>query len=262
MANSAQPTPASTTAWRQDELAHDPHRHADKAGKVRSMFSAIAPSYDLNNRVHSLWQDVRWRAFAVRQADVRPGDVVLDVACGTGDLTQAFARTAATKVTGLDFTPAMLDHARVKQRSQHPDIAAKLTYIEGDAMDLSAIASASVDIVSIAFGIRNVSDPPKALREFARVLRPGGRLVILEFERPKNPIIRWFNDAYCGKVMPLTATLIARDRSGAYRYLPRSVSTFYSQEQMTQLVRDAGLTDVAAFPLSMGICICYRAVKA
>lgn len=262
MANSAQPTSPPNAAWRQDELARDPHQHADKAGKVRSMFSAIADSYDLNNRVHSLWQDVRWRNLAVRQADVRPGDIVLDVACGTGDLTQAFARTAAAKVTGLDFTPAMLDRARVKQQSQDPSVASKITYVEGDAMDLASIASASVDVVSIAFGIRNVSDPAKALREFARVLRPGGRLVILEFERPKNPLIRWFNDAYCGKVMPFTATLIARDRSGAYSYLPRSVSTFYSQEQMTQLVRDAGLSDVAAFPLSMGICICYRAVKA
>lgn len=225
------------------------------------MFTAIARSYDLNNRVHSLWQDVRWRNFAVAKAAVKPGDTVLDAACGTGDLTQAFARTHAAKVTGLDFTPAMLDFARQKQRALPAEIASKVTYIEGDAMALP-LADASVDVVSIAFGIRNVTDGPRALREFARVLRPGGRLVILEFERPSNPVVRWFNDFYCGQVMPRTATMISGDKSGAYKYLPKSVATYVTREQMLNDLTKSGLIRPEAWSLSMGICICYRATKA
>lgn len=252
--------PSPAPAWADAELAN-PHANAEKAGKVRGMFTAIAGSYDLNNRLHSLWQDVRWRNFAVRQARVNPGETVLDVACGTGDLTQAFARTAAAKVTGLDFTPAMLDFARVKQRSLPADIAPKVTYIEGDAMALP-LPDASVDVVSIAFGIRNVSDSMRALREFARVLRPGGRLVILEFERPRNPLVRWFNDFYCGQIMPRTATMISGDKSGAYKYLPKSVATYVSREQMLQNLATVGLTDGKSWSLSLGICTCYRAHKA
>src|SRR5436190_16645456 len=104
---------ADGAAWRGPELS-DPHASPEKAGKVRRMFSAIAGSYDLNNRVHSLWQDQRWRRCAVKTADVKAGDAVLDVACGTGDLTQLFARSGAGKVVGVDFTPAMLDVARRK----------------------------------------------------------------------------------------------------------------------------------------------------
>ncbi len=149
------------------------------------MFTAIAGSYDLNNRLHSLWQDVRWRNFAVRQAQVNTGETVLDVACGTGDLTQAFARTAAAKVTGLDFTPVMLDHARIKQQALRPEVSAKVTYIEGDAMALP-LPDASVDVVSIAFGIRNVSDSMRA-RELRVSCAPEG---VLSFWSLNDPGIR------------------------------------------------------------------------
>ncbi|MDX2132864.1 MAG: bifunctional demethylmenaquinone methyltransferase/2-methoxy-6-polyprenyl-1,4-benzoquinol methylase UbiE [Planctomycetota bacterium] len=240
--------------WRDAELAN-PHAHADKSAKVRAMFGAIARSYDLNNAVHSLGQDRRWRNFAVRQAAVRPGDVVLDVACGTGALTRAFAaRSPASLVIGADYTRAMLDIAA----RDRPD--ARTTYIEADAMRLP-MADASVDVVSIAFGIRNVQDPRRALGEFARVLRPGGRLVVLEFDRPRNAVVRWFNDLYCGRVMPRTATWLSGDRSGAYRYLPASVGAFMSREQMVDAIRQAGCTDVTATPLSWGICVCYRAIR-
>lgn len=264
--NTASSSPTAAAArdgavWVDSELA-SPHVNQDKHAKVQRMFGAIARSYDLNNRLHSLWQDQRWRKYAVRVADVRPGETVLDVACGTGDLSQAFARfTQAAFVQGLDFTPEMLDLAKAK-RKELPEVeSGRLAYMEGDAQRLP-FADASFDVVSIAFGIRNVADPDLAIREFARVLRPRGRLVILEFERPRNPLIGWFNDFYCGQIMPRTATWISRDSSGAYRYLPKSVGTFWSRERMHESMANAGFSGLSATPLSMGICVCYRGQRA
>jgi demethylmenaquinone methyltransferase/2-methoxy-6-polyprenyl-1,4-benzoquinol methylase len=222
------------------------------------MFGAIAGKYDINNRIHSLWRDQAWRRYAVRAAGVGPQDVVVDVACGTGDLTEGFARAGAAKVTGVDFTPEMLRIAEAKRRRF--STGDRVTYVEGDAQQLS-FPDASADVVSIAFGIRNVASPERAIAEFARILRPGGRLVILEFDRPTFAPARWLNDLYCGWVMPRTATLISGDRSGAYKYLPKSVGTFMSRAAMCELLSKHGFRDVSARPLTLGICVCYRAVR-
>lgn len=251
--------PRSPGAWVESEL-RNPHILTQKAEKVRGMFGAIAGSYDLNNRVHSLWRDQAWRRYAVRTAKVQPRDVVLDVACGTGDLTQAFATTDAAQVIGLDFTPPMLDVARIKQRRLAGEHAAKLTYVEGDAQALN-FADSSFDILSIAFGIRNVASPQLALAEFFRVLRPGGRLVILEFDRPRFAPLRWFNDFYCGWVMPRTATLVSGDTSGAYRYLPASVGAFMSRAALVDLIASSGFQQVSDRGLTLGVCVCYLAHK-
>lgn len=223
------------------------------------MFAAIAKSYDLNNRVHSLWQDQMWRRFAVRRAEVKPTDIALDVACGTGDLSQALAKAGAAKVLGLDFTFEMLEIARHKagglRATSHPD---RITYMQGDAQQLP-LADSSADVVTIAFGIRNVLNPARAIREFRRVLRPGGRLVVLEFAEPRFAPVRWFNSLYCRQIMPRTATWIAGDKSGAYKYLPKSVATFVSPDQMCGTIRDSGFASVKTDSLSMGICMCYTA---
>lgn len=248
-------------AWTAADLQQNPHVRADKPARVRAMFAAIAESYDLNNRLHSLGRDQAWRRYAVRAADVTPGAQVLDVACGTGDLTEAFARSAAAHVIGVDFTAEMLDIARRKQPRRLPAVAAaKVSYEQGDAMALR-FPDAQFDVVSIAFGIRNVLEPARALSEFARVLKPGGRLIVLEFDRPGWFPARQLNDLYCGWIMPRTATWISGDRSGAYRYLPKSVGTFMARAEMRAALERAGFAQVSARALTLGICVCYRGVK-
>src|SRR5439155_2466312 len=191
------------TAWDAGLLAN-PHAVADKRQRVRKMFAAIAPSYDLNNRLHSLWQDQRWRRKAVKLAEVKANDVVVDVACGTGDLAFEFARSIRKaiigdrcpewlreeeipkRVVGVDFTFEMLPIARQKTPEiswsgvTNSDPAALVdgffkhnVWINGDAQSLP-LPDESADVVSIAFGIRNVQTPAAALREFHRILRPGG----------------------------------------------------------------------------------------
>ena len=247
-------------AW-HDQLLANPHAVADKRRRVRDMFAAIAPSYDINNRLHSLWQDQRWRRKAVKLAEVKPGDQVVDVACGTGDLTFAFedvlARLPADfhNVLGIDFTYAMLPIAARKAQRLHQDTCA--SFINGDAQSLP-LPNESADVVSIAFGIRNVQDPAAAIREFHRILRPGGRVIVLEFSLPTNRLLRGLYNFYFRHVLPRTATLISGDKTGAYKYLPESVNTFIGREQMLGLMRDAGFVDVQQFPMTFGVCVCYR----
>ncbi len=249
-------TSAAPPAWDGAHLT-DPHHAPDKAQRVRQMFAAVAHRYDLNNRVHSFWQGQVWRRRAVAACRVKTTDIVLDVACGTGDLSLAFAHARARCVLGVDFTHEMLTHAMEKVSTQSH---ANIHLADGDAMRLP-VADASVDVVSIAFGLRNVVDPAAACREFARVLKPGGRLMVLEFTMPANRLIRAGYRLYFDHLMPRTASWISRDSSGAYRYLPKSVSTFASPPEVTGLIRDAGLQMTGMTSLTLGIATIYLAQK-
>lgn len=248
------------TAWSSADLAASPHAVPDKQERVRRMFASIAGSYDLNNRVHSFGLDQRWRRFTVKQAGVKPGDKVLDCACGTGDLSRLFADSGASKVVGLDYTEEMLAVARDKRGQSVGSVAREIEYVRGDAQALP-FADATFDVVSIAFGIRNVQDPARAAADFCRVLKPGGRLVVLEFDRPSNGLVRWGNDLYTRRIMPLTATLISGDKSGAYKYLPKSVETFLGRDEMKAMLLKAGFREATFTPLTFGVCVCHRAVK-
>lgn len=221
------------------------------------MFAAIAPRYDLNNRLHSFGRDQAWRRRAVRLCRVDAEDTVLDAACGTGDLAEAFAAGGAKAVTGVDFTAEMLGLARVKSDGAR---ATRWSCVpEYQLADVTRLpfADGSFDIVSIAFGIRNVDEPARAIAEFRRVLRPSGRLVILEFSQPANPVLRFLNDLYCRRIMPWTASMVAGDRSGAYRYLPKSVSTFLDREALVDSLADAGFESIAVHPMTFGVCVAY-----
>ncbi len=252
----------TASSWTREDLANDPHRAEDKPERVQGMFASIARRYDLNNRLHSFGRDQSWRRRTVELCRVKPTDRVLDLACGTGDLTLAFAQARPESVTGLDFTPQMLDIAQVKTERFHrknPE-AVKPEFVQGDAMDLP-FDDEAFDVVSIAFGLRNLSDPRKGIDEFRRVLRPGGRLAILEFHEPPNSVIRTINRFYTSRVMPITATLIARDRSGAYRYLPRSVETFFSREDLRSMLKEEGFRDITTKNLTCGVCAIHLAKK-
>ena len=259
---------AKEDGWNKELLAN-PHAVADKRNRVQRMFSAIAPSYDLNNRLHSLWMDQYWRRKAVRLSEITATNTIVDVACGTGDLTLAYAGSLFNvasaspmpgDVVGVDFTYAMLPIARAK--ACVPARGGKLLpmFINGDALCLP-LPDASADVVSISFGIRNVTDPAAAIREFRRVLKPGGRVIILEFSLPTNPVLRGLYNFYFRKVLPRTATLISGDKTGAYKYLPESVNTFIGREQMMDMMRAAGFQDVRQFPMTFGICVCYRGYR-
>ena len=259
MSEPTMPTPpdvqAEEPAWSSLELDQDPHELADKADRVRRMFGSIAPSYDLNNRLHSFGQDQRWRRRGVRLTRPGPDSVVVDVACGTGDLSEAFHDAGVSKVIGIDFTPEMLDVARSRARKGK---RADLEYRHGDATNLD-LPTDSADVLSIAFGIRNVNDPSKALAEFRRILKPGGRLLILEFSEPGNPQIRLLNNFYTRRVMPVTATIVSGDRSGAYRYLPRSIETFLPRPDLERAIREAGFERIQQHALTFGVCVAYLA---
>lgn len=203
--------------------------------QVREMFSSIAPRYDVTNVVLSFGVDRRWRRVAVRESGAAAGARVLDCATGTGDLALALRRAVEPggTVVGMDFCAAMLDPAREKARRAGLDVR----FEEGDALAL-AYPTAAFDIATIAFGIRNVDDPVRCLREMARVVRPGGRVVVLEFGQPGGVWGALYR-VYSRQLMPAVGGLLTGNRA-AYAYLPRTAATFPAGERFLALMDQAG----------------------
>jgi demethylmenaquinone methyltransferase/2-methoxy-6-polyprenyl-1,4-benzoquinol methylase len=200
------------------------------ADGVRRMFDRIAPVYDLMNRVMTAGLDRRWRAATVREA-VRPGDRVLDACCGTGDLAVA-ARRHGASVVGLDFAERMLERARVKEP--------RIEWVQGDVLALP-FEDASFDAATVGFGIRNVEDLEAGVRELRRVLRPGGRLAILEITTPRGALAPFYR-VWFDRVVPLLGRVLPG--GSAYTYLPASVRRFPAPEDLAALLARSGFTQV------------------
>ena len=233
----------------------------DKApGRISGMFDAIAPRYDLLNHVLSGGLDVYWRKRAVAALALTGRETVLDLCTGTCDLaiaTLAAGRRGARRVLGLDFAAQMLRQGQRKLDARALRASAPL--VRADAMHLP-VATASMDAVTMAFGIRNVLDPGAACREIARVLKPGGRLAVLEFSLPSYAPVRAAYLWYFRNVLPRIGRLVSRHRD-AYTYLPESVGTFLSPGEFGALVGAAGLVDVRADRLTLGVVYLYCARK-
>ena len=225
--------------------------------EIAGMFDAIARRYDLLNRLLSAGRDRVWRARAVDALGLRGGERVLDLCTGTADLALALAspRGGAGCVVGIDFSAAMLRLGRVKIARRRPAGAVRLLRADAERIPLGA---ASVDGATIAFGIRNVRDRSRALAEVRRVLRPGGRLAILEFGEPGPIPVRAVYRCYFHHLLPLIGRLGSRHRS-AYAYLPASVGAFPGPPAFCGLLERSGFTDVQVDPLTFGIVYLYSA---
>jgi demethylmenaquinone methyltransferase/2-methoxy-6-polyprenyl-1,4-benzoquinol methylase len=223
------------------------------------MFDAIAPRYDFLNHLLSAGLDYRWRARAVRALGLTGRELLLDVCTGTADLAIAASRAAPDGIhtIGVDASPAML--AVAERKIERAELAARVRLVRADATRLP-VPSASVDGVTVAFGIRNVQDLSRACHEMCRALRPGGRLVVLEFGIPRLPGIRTIYLSYFRYVLPVIGRLISRDR-GAYAYLPASVDAFPEPDEFARFLQGVGFSGVSFVPLTFGIVNLYTAIK-
>jgi demethylmenaquinone methyltransferase/2-methoxy-6-polyprenyl-1,4-benzoquinol methylase len=216
----------------------------DKRRYNQHLFTTIAPRYDLITRVLSYGQDQRWKAWLIRLAGVRPGEWALDVACGTGDLTLRL-RAAGASVVGLDLTPAMLRHARARGDAD------RLRYVAGDACRLP-FAPAVFDLVTAGYALRNLPDLDEGLRELARVLRPGGRMLALDFNRPRPGWLRGLYHAYLwlsGSVLGL----LLHANPDVYRYISASLKRHPDAEELTRRFHEAGFARAGWHPVLGGL---------
>jgi len=227
--------------------------------RIAGMFDAIAGKYDFLNHLLSAGIDRRWRKRAIRALRLTGTERVLDLCTGTADLAIAAvdARPGAARVVGVDFAAAMLKVGAAKLHQRHLDRS--VTLIRGDATRIP-VATASVNAVTVAFGIRNVENTAFACAEMFRALAPGGRVAVLEFAVPTTPLIRSAYQWYFNRVLPGVGRLISR-HNAAYTYLPASVGAFATPEQFSKLLRQEGFVDVRAVPLTFGIVYLFTAVK-
>lgn len=248
-------------------MSTNPHDSADSVGRddvnradlhkdparVSGMFDQVAKNYDRTNTVLSLGNDRMWRVATTRAVAPRPGQRILDLAAGTGASSRSLAGSGA-EVVAADFSPGMIAEGERRYRG-----IPNLSFVEADATNLP-FKDDEFDTVTMSFGLRNVNDPKKALRELQRVTKPGGRLVICEFSRPPsrafNGLYRFYND----RVLPIVAKTVSSN-ADAYDYLNESIRDWPDQHTLSAWVREAGWTDVAYRNLSMGIVALHRARK-
>ncbi len=225
--------------------------------RIRRMFGQIAPWYDFLNHLLSLNIDRAWRRKTTRLVPATPGGgPVLDLCTGTGDLALTYAARSAVPIVGADFCHEMLVRAAEKALKAR----AQIRFVEADAQALP-FQSDHFQIVTVAFGLRNVTDTDRGLAEMVRVAKPGGRVAVLEFSRPQNRVFGSMYRWYFRSVLPRVGQVLSRSQESAYCYLPASVMSFPDGEELAAKMRGHGLIDVRYYPFTFGIATLYVGVK-
>jgi len=248
----------------------DNHSDSDRTQAVKQIFNGITPHYDLMNRLLSARRDVSWRRFAVKRFPDGAGRL-LDVATGTGDVAlEAIRQYPELQVTGVDFVPRMLEFARRKTGKIAGSLPSSrpggikpdgnVTYLAGDALALP-FPDDYFDASIIAFGLRNIPDRLSALREMTRVVRSGGKILVLEMTFPRSIGMRRFFTWYLNRIIPFFGRIIA-GHAGAYRYLPDSIRDFLQPDELINIMKKAGLTQIQSFSLTFGITYLHEGIKA
>ncbi|MGB1952343.1 MAG: bifunctional demethylmenaquinone methyltransferase/2-methoxy-6-polyprenyl-1,4-benzoquinol methylase UbiE [Marinobacter sp.] len=277
---SEQPTPASETiassdantstspsvnnaaGTPQDDVTHFGFRNvpkSQKAGQVAEVFHSVAGKYDMMNDLMSMGIHRLWKRFTIELSGVRPGHQVLDIAGGTGDLTMKFSDLvgASGKVVLADINASMLQVGR--GRLVDRGYAGNIEYVQADAEHLP-FPDNTFNAVSIAFGLRNVTDKDQALRDMERVLKPGGKLMVLEFSKPTNPLLNKAYDMYSFNALPLMGQLIAGD-SESYKYLAESIRMHPDQDTLKGMMEQAGLVNCKYYNMTGGIVALHVGIK-
>ncbi len=251
-----------TDAHKPDETTHFGYKQVpvnEKVKRVGEVFDSVASKYDIMNDLMSMGVHRLWKRFAIEITGVRPGQKVLDLASGTGDLAAKFAKIVGPEgeVVASDINASMLGEGR--ERLTDAGIVGNLNYVLASAEDLP-FEESHFDVVTISFGLRNVTNKERALRDIYRVLKPGGRLVVLEFSKPVLPGLAPVYDAYSFKLLPLMGKLVANDAE-SYRYLAESIRMHPDQETLKVMMSDAGFDQVDVFNMSGGIVAAHRGFK-
>ena len=241
------------------DFGYERVKTAEKAGRVREVFDSVAAQYDLMNDLMSGGLHRLWKRFTIELSAVRSGQTVLDIAGGTGDLAAKFSKLVGAdgKVILADINAAMLSVGR--DRLIDKGALSNIDVVQADAQFLP-FDDNSIDCITIAFGLRNVTDKAKALRSMHRVLKPGGRVLVLEFSKPTSPFLSKVYDAYSFSALPAMGKLITDD-ADSYRYLAESIRKHPDQESLLEMVEDAGFVDCRYHNMTGGIVAVHRGIK-
>jgi demethylmenaquinone methyltransferase / 2-methoxy-6-polyprenyl-1,4-benzoquinol methylase len=245
-----------------DRIVRSPDLLDKREARIRRMFGQIAPWYDFLNHLLSFNIDTRWRSRTAALVPPSPAEAgpILDLCTGTGDLALTYDRAAggAVPIVGADFCHEML--LRAQEKIAAAGANARIRLVEADAQALP-FPDDSFQIATIAFGLRNVTDTDRGIAELVRVTRPGGRIAILEFSRPRNRIFGRLYSFYFRHILPRIGQLLCRNRENAYRYLPESALRFPDYEELVARMQAHGLTEVRYVPFTFGVATLYVGVK-
>ena len=241
------------------DFGYERVKTAEKAGRVREVFDSVAAQYDLMNDLMSGGLHRLWKRFTIELSTVRSGQTVLDIAGGTGDLAAKFSKLVGAdgKVILADINAAMLSVGR--DRLIDKGALSNIDVVQADAQFLP-FEDNSIDCITIAFGLRNVTDKAKALKSMHRILKPGGRVLVLEFSKPTSPLLSKVYDAYSFSALPAMGKLITDD-ADSYRYLAESIRKHPDQESLLEMVDDAGFVDCRYHNMTGGIVAVHRGIK-